>query len=101
LFTEAKSSSEKTLIVRGQPDKDERTLRDGVELWSHASNEELHELLLQADHITCRSGYSTLMDLVTLGVKAELIPTPGQTEQEYLAQRMHALHGWTFRVQSR
>lgn len=48
--------------------------------------------LLSAGKIIARSGYSTIMDLATLGVlhKAELIPTPGQTEQEYLAQYVKA-----------
>lgn len=36
-----------------------------------------------------RSGYSTIMDIHTLDIKAIFIPTPGQTEQEYLAQ----IHG--------
>ena len=35
-----------------------------------------------------RSGYSTIMDLVNLGVQAILIPTPGQTEQQYLADTL-------------
>ena len=34
-----------------------------------------------------RSGYSTIMDLFVLNKKAVFIPTPGQTEQEYLAER--------------
>ena len=34
----------------------------------------------------CRSGYSNIMDLSRLQKKAILIPTPGQTEQEYLAR---------------
>ena len=38
--------------------------------------------------IFCRSGYSTIMDLSKLGKKAILIPTPGQTEQEYLAKHL-------------
>ncbi len=46
---------------------------------------ELNELLCQADLIICRSGYSSIMDLVKLGKQAVLIPTPGQGEQEYLA----------------
>ena len=33
----------------------------------------------------CRAGYSSIMDLVALRKSALLIPTPGQTEQEYLA----------------
>jgi hypothetical protein len=39
-----------------------------------------------ASIVICRSGYSSLMDLVALNKKAILIPTPGQTEQEYLAR---------------
>ena len=43
------------------------------------------ELLLRAQHVISRSGYSTLMDLAQLKCDATLIPTPGQAEQEYLA----------------
>ena len=39
----------------------------------------------KADYVISRSGYSTVMDILTLGKKSILIPTPGQTEQEYLA----------------
>lgn len=39
----------------------------------------------KAEFVISRSGYSTLMDLLTLQKKSILIPTPGQTEQEYLA----------------
>ncbi len=42
-----------------------------------------------ADMAICRSGYSTLMDLVKLNKKAILIPTPGQTEQEYLGRVLY------------
>lgn len=45
----------------------------------------LQTLLEDAKMVVCRSGYSTLMDLVLLQKRAILIPTPGQTEQEYLA----------------
>ena len=43
--------------------------------------------MLQAQKIIARSGYSTIMDLEVLNLlhKAELHPTPGQSEQEYLA----------------
>lgn len=46
-------------------------------------------LLQQAEMVICRSGYSTLMDLIALHKKALIIPTPGQTEQEYLAKYLH------------
>lgn len=50
----------------------------------------LKPLLEVASTIICRSGYSTLMDLAALGKRAIIIPTPGQTEQEYLAKLLHA-----------
>ena len=50
----------------------------------------LPDLLAGADRIVCRSGYSTLMDVaaVTDLAKLTLAPTPGQTEQVYLAHRL-------------
>ena len=39
--------------------------------------------------VISRSGYTTIMDLVKLQKKAILIPTPGQTEQEYLAEYLN------------
>lgn len=50
----------------------------------------LNQLLEQASLVIARSGYSTIMDLARLGKKAALVPTPGQTEQEYLAQQLQA-----------
>lgn len=50
--------------------------------------------VLGADHILCRSGYSTLLDLVALQRTATLVPTLGQPEQEQLAHHWHATHGW-------
>ena len=42
--------------------------------------------MLKAEYVISRSGYSTVMDIMTLQKKSILIPTPGQTEQEYLAR---------------
>ena len=47
-------------------------------------NEFLQEIS-NAQKIVCRSGYSSLMDFIRLKRTALFIPTPGQTEQEYLA----------------
>lgn len=43
--------------------------------------------MIAAKYIVCRSGYSTIMDLAAIGQHAAFIPTPGQPEQEYLAQK--------------
>ncbi len=48
----------------------------------------LSQVIEQSKKIICRSGYSTIMDLQKLQVEFKnviLVPTPSQTEQEYLA----------------
>ncbi len=56
---------------------------------THLPAAQLFDALERAALVVCRSGYSTLMDLAVLGKKALLIPTPGQTEQEYLAVHLN------------
>jgi len=76
-----------TLIVSGQPIEKKKEMHIGnVTLVSHLSSAELASVLLGSKHIISRSGYSGIMDLDALKClhKAELIATPGQTEQEYL-----------------
>jgi UDP-N-acetylglucosamine:LPS N-acetylglucosamine transferase len=53
--------------------------------YDHLTSKELQKQIANADYIICRSGYSTIMDLIMLGKTAMLVPTPGQTEQTYLA----------------
>ncbi len=63
----------------------------GVEVIGFASASLLKGLMLNSRHIVCRSGYSTIMDLAAIGRldnSVELIPTPGQAEQEFLAERI-------------
>lgn len=75
-----------TLLVRGKPGSEEKlALMDGVRVENHLSTAALQEAILQSDVIICRSGYTTIMELMALKKRSILIPTPGQTEQEYLA----------------
>ncbi len=53
-----------------------------------ANTKQLNDLLIRAKKVLCRSGYSSVMDLTQLEKKAILVPTPGQTEQEYLAKHL-------------
>lgn len=76
-----------TLLVRGVTEENKRgQLTPAVECIAHLTSAGLNEALLQSDFVLCRSGYSTLMELASLGKSAILVPTPGQTEQEYLAR---------------
>lgn len=56
--------------------------------------------LQAADMVVCRSGYSTIMDLIAVQQKALLIPTPGQTEQEYVADSLKAARLFASSAQS-
>lgn len=48
----------------------------------------LYNYLSHCEYVISRTGYSTIMDLIFLKKPAVLIPTPGQTEQEYLAAHL-------------
>ena len=79
---------EQVLIVQGLMHRpNTRIKRGNFTIVPSMPDGELASALLGAKHIIARSGYSTIMDLSALGIldKAELIPTPGQPEQEYLA----------------
>lgn len=78
----------KHLLVRGVPsDQPSRTIGN-LRILDYADAEFLAAHLISARRIICRPGYSTLMDLAALKLKTKivLVPTPGQTEQEYLAK---------------
>jgi predicted glycosyltransferase len=91
LIKRFKNSTDRVLIIQGLPANktsgqiDET--HENLTILPHLDTDKLANILLLARKIICRSGYSTLMDLYALNCldKAELIPTPGQTEQEYLA----------------
>lgn len=85
------------LIVQGKTERSEKELLIGTktEVVSFLSGTQLLEVMATAEVVLCRSGYSSLMDLARLRKSAILIPTPGQPEQEYLAQRCRDL-GWAY-----
>jgi hypothetical protein len=63
---------------------------------TYVTNEEKAVLMNRAKFVICRSGYTTMMELAELKQKAGLfIPTPGQTEQEYLSW-YYEQKGWFF-----
>ncbi len=82
-----KNDPEPTLIVTGQPGLRTQLRSIGnIDLVPDMSSGELQTYLLETPCIFCRSGYTTLMDLKVLGRSAIFFPTPGQPEQEYLAE---------------
>jgi uncharacterized protein (TIGR00661 family) len=73
-------------MVRGMPESDETyVLDERIHVFSHLDTSRLRDLICRSALVICRSGYSSIMDVVTMGKRAIFIPTPGQTEQEYLS----------------
>lgn len=87
LLAALKELKQPAAMLCGLPNGLSEKQDENVLLISHADDERFVQLINSSTHIICRSGYSTLMDLHALNRKALLIPTQGQTEQEYLAQR--------------
>jgi predicted glycosyltransferase len=75
-----------TVFFGGRPDKTYEMKRLGnFVFFNHLSAPVMKEVISSGESIISRSGYSSIMDLISLNCSALLIPTPGQTEQEYLA----------------
>ena len=81
-------TSEKNIfLIQGTLDSQQKTRTQGhLTILNYALSKELEKLLNASNYVICRSGYSSIMDLVSLGKPALLIPTKHQNEQEYLAK---------------
>ena len=71
-------------VIRGLPGTVIEALPKGWK--NHLPAKQMAEVIMCSDYIVCHSGYSSIMDLIALGRTAILVPTPGQPEQEYLAE---------------
>jgi UDP-N-acetylglucosamine transferase subunit ALG13 len=77
----------KVILIRGLPGETNMpVMANHVKCYNHLATREFQEMVCQSAFVISRSGYSTIMDLMILGKKSILIPTPGQREQEYLAK---------------
>jgi UDP-N-acetylglucosamine:LPS N-acetylglucosamine transferase len=89
VFTFVKSSKEKCLIVRGKPeDKKSSEENSKYAIYNHLTTAQLEDAFNASEFIISRCGYTSVMEILALQKKSILIPTPGQTEQEYLATHL-------------
>lgn len=87
LLEQAMFMPHKFIFVQGKTQsKKHYYVADNIEVVSYLTSKDLNDVLMASKVLVSRSGYSSIMDLAGLGKKAVLIPTPGQTEQEYLAK---------------
>lgn len=90
LWLRVLSYTGKVMFVEGTEDvATKQNIPQHITYHKRLSGDALAAAISGADMVICRSGYSTLMDLVKLNKKAILIPTPGQTEQEYLGKALY------------
>lgn len=90
LLPQLKAIPGRHVLVQGITERYAQREESGVAIHSFMGGKALHSALSAAAVVVGRPGYSSLMDWAALGKRALLIPTPGQTEQEYLGQRLAA-----------
>ena len=89
ILEQLKQMNLKALVVCGKTELEQKIETKGnIDIVNHLKADEMLQAILNSKIIIARSGYSTIMDLAALGKKAIFIPTPGQTEQEYLAEEL-------------
>lgn len=89
LTEQIQKTNYRALIVRGVTEEQKQfSQQNNLTFVSRLNSGELFAAIHESEIIICRPGYSTLMDLAATGKKAILIPTPGQTEQEYLSDEL-------------
>ncbi|MEE2699874.1 MAG: glycosyltransferase family protein [Bacteroidota bacterium] len=86
LIKALKNRPERSLLLLGRPELKKKEQLGNLTVKSHLKAKDLNDAILQSELVISRPGYSTVMDLAKLEKQAIFIPTPGQTEQEYLAK---------------
>ncbi|MGH8273800.1 MAG: glycosyltransferase [Gammaproteobacteria bacterium] len=85
------------VVTLGNPERagEKREVASAM-VYGYLDRAQQSEMLNRAHVVMTRSGYTTLMELAVLGKRALFVPTPGQSEQEYLARFHHERgHVWS------
>lgn len=86
ILKQSLTSSKKILIISGFLSIPVPDTHSNVTIVKHLEVHEFRDALIHAKIVVCRAGYSGIMDLIALKRAAYIIPTPGQTEQQYLGK---------------
>ncbi|MGQ0828003.1 MAG: glycosyltransferase [Bacteroidota bacterium] len=87
ILEQIQKSKLKALMVCGKTELEQKKeIRGNIEIVNHLKAVEMQQAILNSNIIIARSGYSTILDLSAIGKKVVFVPTPGQTEQMYLAE---------------
>ncbi|HNX66306.1 MAG TPA: glycosyltransferase [Bacteroidales bacterium] len=91
----AAEKNKKKLIVLSATKIDTSQYKDFITFVTGQMPSVLKSCIEKAEIVISRSGYTSLMELVSLSKRAIIIPTPGQTEQEYLGEFNNGRRGFT------
>lgn len=97
LLTALSSSQYTVLLIQGKVgESPTQAIHGNIEIYSYLAGAALQEAINASRLLIVRSGYSTIMDLFFWKKPALLIPTPGQSEQHYLAQWLSDRHSFSY-----
>jgi uncharacterized protein (TIGR00661 family) len=82
----AEKSKKPILVIGGKKGEKLKKVPENIEYLDYANAEQIQVLLEGAKGIICRSGYTSIMDWSVTQTPVFFCPTPGQPEQEYLAE---------------
>lgn len=91
IMPQIKKLEGKIVVSLGKPEEKGITSKDNITIYQHLSSEEQISIMAESKLIIARSGYTTMMEVASLGKNALYIPYKGQTEQEYLAEHHEKL----------
>ncbi len=87
------ATGKKCALVQGKPGANQMKSTGNIDVYNHLDDPAFASMIHNAKLLVCRPGYSSIMDLIILGKSALVVPTPGQTEQLYLAEHLQSM-GW-------
>lgn len=91
LFEELESFEGNICFVKGVVESQQIKIQHkNMSVYNYMTSVELETALNESELVLSRSGYTTIMDLAKLEKRAFFIPTPGQFEQVYLAEKLES-----------
>ncbi len=90
LSAQLKKMNEPTIIIRGKTETPNKYFNKYQQftIANYLTSEDLNEVIAQSEVVIARSGYSTVMDMARMEARAVFVPTPGQTEQQYISAEL-------------
>lgn len=84
-------SAKRIVFVRGT--QKGKFKSDQIKHYNLLNYQELKSIIANSRQVICRPGYSSIMDFFFTKTPCVFVPTPGQSEQEYLAEYINVRFG--------